>query len=185
MKFSSLLMAAAALPVVSCGTLNGPISSGDFNPLSAPGANRKSEVVDSGATSFTPGQFVKSDSDSTGFYAKRPKGDVDANKMLKLGTRMKVIETDGVYLKVELDSGEVGYVPSVLVSDPNAPAAGMPGARTFGGPIAPVDNSLPIVPPSEAPPGGSIPTVIDPAAPNEVPVPPPTPAPETKTPAKE
>ncbi|MFD0892577.1 hypothetical protein KBB96_14225 [Luteolibacter ambystomatis] len=182
MNYRLLLPVAAAFSVVSCATLNRPLSSGgDFDPLTAPGSIKKSDPGMSGGGSFSPGQFVTAVTDNTAFFKQRPRGEADADKLLKLGTRMKVVASDGAYLKVELDSGEVGYVASVLVSDPAAPAAGLPGApgevQVYPplGPLKPVDQSLPVIPPGEAPPSGAVPTVIDPAAaPNEVPVPAPT-----------
>lgn len=170
MKFCSFLSFAAMLAIVSCENMTGPISSGSFDPLAPPGSTRKTEVAE-GGSSFTQGQFVKAAMDNTAFFKKRPRGDADADKLLKLGTQMKVVTSDGAYLKVELDSGEVGFVPSVMVSDPHAPAAGLPGSPNeiqvyppLGGSVPPVDQ-LPAIPPSEVPPGGAIPAVIDPAAP--------------------
>ncbi len=86
---------------------------------------------------------------------------------------MKVISTGESYVKVELDSGEVGWVPTVMVEDPNAAPASQPlpypGANPgeyqvypplggFGAPVPPTS-------PAELPPEGAIPTVIDPEAP--------------------
>lgn len=197
MNYRLFLPVAAALAVVSCATLNRPLSSsGDFDPLTAPGSIKRSEPGMAGASSFSPGQFVTAVTDNTAFFKQRPRGESDADKLLKLGTRMKVVATDGAYLKVELDSGEVGYVASVLVSDPGAPAAGLPGVpgeiQVYpplpGGAVKPVDQSLPVIPPGEGPPGTSVPTVIDPAAkPSDVPVPAPAdvkPPAETKTPVE-
>lgn len=206
MNYRVFLPVAAALSVVSCQTLkslNRPLASGsDFDPLTAPGSIKKSDPGMAGGGSFSPGQFVTAVTDNTAFFKQRPRGEGDADKLLKLGTRMKVVASDGAYLKVELDSGEVGYVASVLVNDPAAPVAGLPGApgeiQVYpplpGGAIRPVDQSLPVIPPGEAPPGTAVPTVIDPAAtPNEVPTPAPTdvkppsetkPAGETKAPAE-
>ena len=64
---------------------------------------------------FSAGQFVRACVDNTAFYLKRPKGDADADKLLRRGASMKVISASGDYLKVELDSGEVGFVPPVMV----------------------------------------------------------------------
>ena len=141
---------------------------------------------------FTPGQFVRAAMNDTAFFLKRPSGDADADKLLKLDTQVKVVSVDGAYAKVELDSGEVGFIPAVMLTDPNAPPAGLPGApgeiQVFPPltPLAPLNDTLPVIPPSEVPPGGAIPSVIDPSAPPvEVPVPPPaavTPPPAGVTP---
>lgn len=185
MNFCSILSSAAVLAIVSCENMSGPISSSSFDPLAAPGSMRKTETAETGS-SFSQGQFVKAAMDNTAFFKKRPRGDADADKLLKLGTQMKVITTDGAYLKVELDSGDVGFVPSVMVNDPHAPAAGLPGSPTEiqvypplnNGAVTPVEQ-LPPIPPSEVPPEGAIPAVIDPAAPSTGTTPTHTPAPAT------
>ncbi len=195
MKCYAPLTIAAVVTLVSCESMTGPLSGGDFDPLTPPGSSRQVSLTSAGG--FTQGQFVRAAMNDTAFFLKRPRGDADADKLLKLDTPMKVIANDDAYVKVELDSGEVGFVPSVMLTDPNAPAAGLPGApgeiQVYPPltPIAPVDNTLPVVPPSEVPPGGAIPSVIDPAAPpTDTLVPPPsepaapaTPPAETPKPA--
>ncbi len=181
--------------------LNQPIDGGsETNPLNAPGSNRLKQA--GGPASFTPGQFVKAVMDNAAFFSKRPSGAADADKLLKVNTPMKVIEDDGTYVKVELEGGEVGFVPSVMVFDPNAPMAGLPGAPGDVQPLPPapvsplptggVGDSVPIIAPGEGPPIDSVPAVVDPTAPvssSDVPPPPAaavTPATETpKTPAAE
>lgn len=183
MKRTSALLAVIVLGVAACDTMNQPISSGDFDPLRPPGSGSSLNVKPSAA--FSAGQFVRATMDNTAFFKTRPKGDVDADKLLTRGTSMKVISSSDSYVKVELDSGEVGWVPTVMVEDPNAisevPAVNpgefqvYPPVNGSGLPLAPVD-------PAGQPPGGSIPTVIDPEAPAPTtpPVPPVT-APEPKT----
>lgn len=159
--------------------MNQPVSSGDFDPLSPPGGNIGPAAATSSGTSYTAGQFVRAAIPNTAFYKKRPSGDGDADKLLKRGTSMKVISKSGSYLKVELDSGEIGFVPSVMVEDPNAaPAAAttMPGEVQVYPPLTgDLGGPLPIIDPAGLPPEGAIPTVIDPEAPSVVqPVPAPT-----------
>ena len=84
---------------------------------------------------------------------------------------MKIIALDSNYVKVELDSGEVGYVPAVMVTSPDTTATPdilpLDGAYQVypplpgGGPIEP----LPMLDPGGLPPDGSIPAIIDPDAP--------------------
>lgn len=119
-----------------------------------------------------PGQFVTANIPNTAFYKNKPKGSEDADKLLSLGTNMKIVSDDGAYVKVELDSGEVGWVPSVMVSSSSSNLAPIDGAYQVypplpdGGGVEP----LPLLDASGQPPGGSIPTIIDPNAP----IPPPT-----------
>ena len=203
MKVRVILPALAAC-LSACSSLdrlNRPIGEGgETNPLNAPRSNRLKQA--NGLASFTPGQFVKAIMDNAAFFSKRPSGAADADKLLKINTPMKVIADDGTYVKVELEGGEVGYVPSVMVFDPNAPMAGLPGApgNVQSLPPAPVSplptgsgDSVPIIAPGEGPPIDSVPAVIDPTAPSTssaVPPPPPaavtpTPAEKSKTPAEE
>jgi len=135
---------------------------------------------------FRPGGHVRAAMDGTAFFKQLPKGDADADKMLIRFTSMKVIRTTGSYLQVELDNtGEVGYVPCIMVENPNAQAPvqpglppGAPGAYQVypplpdAGVVAPLPST---VDPTGLPPAGVIPTVIDPDAPAVVPAPSPAP----------
>ena len=173
MKPLPLLSAAAALGLAACDTMNAPISSSDFNPLLPPGGGVK--VADKPA-GFKPGEHVRAAMDGTAFFKKLPKGDVDADKTLSRDTNMKVIRIAGSYLQVELDhTGEVGYVPAVMVEDPNArPVAPTtsPGEYQVYPPLPGAGGNIPLpsVDPAGAPPDGAIPTVIDPEAPSTAPV---------------
>lgn len=149
--------------------MTSPISSSDFNPLLPPGGGVK--MTDAPAP-FRPGDHIRATVDNTAFFKKQPKGDADADKTLIRDTSMKVIRVAGTYLQVELDStGEVGYVPCVMVEDRNARPA--PPLGTTPGTIQvypPLPGSgpavaLPSADPSAQPPEGAIPTVIDPEAP--------------------
>lgn len=182
MKCTPALSAFAALGLVACDTMNAPITSGDFDPLGPPGGNVGPGVV--AASGFKAGQFVRASLDNTAFFKVRPKGDADADKLLTRGTSMKVISNAASYVKVELDSGEVGFVPSVMLEDPNAvtvaPIAG-PGEYQIYPPLpgSGIGEPLPIIDPTGLPPEGAIPTVIDPDAPAITPVPAVTPTTDT------
>lgn len=164
--------------------MNAPLTtSGSFDPLAPAGGLTRAET--STVSSFKPGQFVRATIDNTAFFSKRPKGDADADKLLARDTQMKVISSDSSYVKVELDSGEVGFVPSVMVNDPTAPMAGVAGDPSNGmiyplppgsGPVEPLPN----LSPTNTPPDG-IPPIIDPSAP--IPTPPGAPAVAPTTPA--
>lgn len=177
MKCIPALSALAVLSLAACDTMTGPITSGDFDPLGPPGGNINKPSFTTGP-SFKGGQFVRAAIDNTAFFKARPKGDADADKLLTRGTSMKVVSTTGSYTKVELDSGEIGFIPSVMLEDSSkvlatpttqvAPATlpgqfqiypPLPGMTTgMGEPLPPLD-------PKGLPPEGAIPTVIDPEAP--------------------
>lgn len=156
MKYPSALLVVIALGLPACDTMTQPISSGDFDPLRPPGGN--SQVAAAAGPVFSAGQFVKATMNNTAFFKNRPKGEADADKLLARGTSMKVISMADSYLKVELDSGEIGFVPSVMVENPNAaPATGVPlnpnefqvypPVGGYGQPLPPVDpaDSLRVV----------------------------------------
>lgn len=169
MKRIPAISAVIVLGLSACDTMNRPITSGSFDPLRPPGG--ASTVSASTGVVFSAGQFVRAAIDNTAFFKTRPKGDMDADKLLVRGTSMKVISHSGSYVKVELDSGEIGFVPSVMLEDPNA-AAGVPVTRPgefqVYPPLGGIGQPLPLVAPSEKPPEGAIPTVIDPDAPPAV-----------------
>jgi hypothetical protein len=183
MKCLPALSALAVLGLVACESISGPITSGEFDPLRPPGGDMGRNV--STGPSFKAGQFVRAVMDNTAFFKNRPKGDSDADKLLTRGTSMKVISQSGSSLKVELDSGEIGWVPSVMVENPNAstqvPAMSPGQVQVYpplpgSGPIEP----LPVIDPAGLPPEGAIPTIIDPDAPaTHMPVPAVTPTTDT------
>lgn len=185
MKCIPALSAIAVLGLAACDPMTAPLSSGgSFDPLGPPGGKINNSAVATGPN-FKAGQFVRAAMDNTALFKVRPNGDADADKLLKRGTSMKVVSVSGSYVKVELDSGEIGFVPTVMVEDPNA----LPNPQTQvvspgeyqvypplpgAGPGA--GQMLPPLDPAGLPPEGAIPTVIDPDAPaSTAPVPPVTP----------
>jgi hypothetical protein len=181
MKCTPALSFVAVLSLAACDTMTAPVSSGGYDPLGPPGGKINNSSVATGPT-FKAGQFVRAAMDNTALFKVRPKGDADADKLLKRGTSMKVISTSGSYVKVELDSGEIGFVPSVMVEDPNAlPASQTPSAGEYQVypplPGVGAGEPLPTIDPAGLPPEGAIPTVIDPGATvPTTPIPPVTPA---------
>lgn len=97
--------------------MNGPMQQGMFDPLQAPGSGQAGAVLV--RSPFESGSFVSAMIDNTAFFNKRPSGDADADQLLPRGTSMKVISGDSSHIKVELDSGEVGWVPTMMVEDPS------------------------------------------------------------------
>lgn len=159
------LAPATLLLVASCET-GGPVSSSGFDPLDPAGGSRRSSGFSDNA--YRPGEFVEALMDNTAFFKNRPSGNASADKLLSAGTGMKVIQDDGSYVKVELDSGESGFVPSVQVT-------GQGGAAPSGSEVQvwpPVESTVPLpaadgeTPPTDAP---MLPPVIDPDAPAELP----------------
>lgn len=180
----TVLSASALLSLTACETMNKPLSSGDFDPLLPPGGASQGSPSQS---AFRAGDLVRAVMDNTAFFKNMPTGEADADKLLSRGTGMKVIRVTSSYLQVELDvTGEVGYVPVVMVEDASAQPAGpqpLPGEYQIYPPV-PGGNAFPPLDPAGLPPDGVIPTVIDPSLPTPpgvAPTPPVVPAP-TDTP---
>lgn len=176
MKLISFGIIPAAMALVACESMNRPINgSSSFDPLTPPGSGMRL-ADNSYGPELSPGQFVTANIPNTAFYKNKPKGTEDADKLLAQGTNMKIVSNDSSYVKVELDSGEVGWVPSVMVASANSSPELVPidGAYQVypplpgGGQFEP----LPVIDPNGLPPAGAIPTIIDPDAPIPAPVPP-------------
>lgn len=169
MKRSLACAALIPLAMVSCET-GGPVgSSSSFDPLDAAGGFGRSgaPVVNAG---FAAGSFVKTAMNNAAFFSERPKGDAKADKLLPANTPMKVISDDGSYLKVELDSGEVGFIPPIMVANQNENIATgssdevqvwppVSGPLPLEAGMTPGDAEVPVIPPT-----------IDPDAPVDQPV---------------
>ena len=168
MRFLSLGLIPVAMTLSSCEMMNAPLNtSGTFDPLATPGSGMQRPTASFGPD-LSPGTFVTANIPNTAFYTKRPKGTEDADKLLAQGTNMKIVSSDSSYVKVELDSGEVGWVPAVMVAAPNTGQENIPIDGNYqiypplpGGPLEP----LPVLDPNGLPPEGGIPTIIDPNAP--------------------
>lgn len=165
-----------AVPVgmllAGCESMNEPLSSSGFDPLRPPGSGQDYGESDSD-TGYKPGEFVSAAMNNTPFYFKKPKEGQDADKLLKQDTQMKVVSLGSSYLKVELDGGEVGFVPSVMITAPLSEQIPVDGIYEVYPPLPDVGGvePLPLVDPSGLPPEDAIPTIIDPEAPADNSVP--------------
>ncbi len=199
MKSPSLItLGAFTFVLTSCGSLQSirnlkqPIS-GDsgFNPLSSPGSSspsssssaRNSVAVAPTSPSYKAGQWVETSMPNATFFKSIPKGNARADKVLKVGTPLKVISSKGTYVKAELDSGDVGYVPEIMVVErssdkptpTSSPIAPVPEFGSVPPPIEPSDvSATPPAPqiPNEVPPVPSVPSLPSvPDLPSAPPVP--------------
>ncbi|WP_308987518.1 hypothetical protein [Roseibacillus persicicus] len=124
MKSSRLLPLAATLSLASCAqiasTLQEPITS-DYNPLDGPNSPRlRSNSFQPTGPTYSAGTWVETATPNATFFNKIPKGNATADKVLSLGTPLKVVATKGSHLKVELEGGSVGYVPTIMVAEPSS-----------------------------------------------------------------
>jgi uncharacterized protein YgiM (DUF1202 family) len=183
MKRISLLPCVVALALSACNSGQPLASGGDFDPFSAPGMN-KGGVGVLAKNGMKKGSIVRTVMDNAAFFKKRPDGNADADKMLKANTEMKVISDDQSYVKVELNSGEVGYVPTVQVSNEKAQQQQLTPIPTYTPGAVQVYPPLPGTPlPSikPVPDQPTLPPVIDPESPTpQLPPAVPDPAPAEK-----
>ncbi len=166
-----LLLSGASIVLSSCAALKSvqqPLSSdGSFDPLEAPGAAKKksSSSSDSSssfsaptATSYTPGQWVETSMPNSTFFKVIPKGNATADKVLQAGVPLKFISAKGSYIKVELNSGKVGYIPEIMVIERSATS------KVNSTPPPPLPSTDDTVPTSDpfVPPSGLVPAPTDP-----------------------
>lgn len=177
MNAKFLLAAPFAVAFTACDPSGATLDTSGIDPLRPPAGNV--DTTDYG-TALKPGEFVTAAINNTAFYKAKPKEDQEADKLLSQGTPMKIISLSGSYTKVELDSGEVGFVPTVMLSTGEDELSPIEGAPDTPIPIINLDSEipLPVLDPSTAPPveSGETPPVESGTLPPVVPVPPnPTP----------
>lgn len=154
-----LTLGSLAIVLASCGSLDSlkqPLSGdGNFDPLGPPGPVNKqkstSAVVAPSAPSYTSGQWVETSMDGATFFRAIPKGNASADKVLSKATPMKVVSGKGAYVKVELDSGDIGFVPGVFVTERGSQD---PEPTDYGPVPPPIEPGIPgpgVVPPPEVP----------------------------------
>jgi hypothetical protein len=173
-----LLLGGATVLLSSCGSLNSvqqPSLDGTFDPLRTPGKKRsKGQTSFAASTStYTPGQWVETSMPNSTFFRVIPKGNATADKVLGPGVPLKYISSEGSYAKVELDSGDVGYVPEIMVIGRAAGGTLVAGGTTSPPPVGDivVPSSDPFIPPSSISP----PNVPDDSVLPEIPTLPSTP----------
>lgn len=100
-------------------SFNDPLD-GSFDPLDSPGSGRSAQVEDTGPR-YQPGQWLETSMPNTAFFLKVPRGNEQPSRTLVSSTPLRVIATEGTYVKVELENGEIGYVPSIMVGEKPSP----------------------------------------------------------------
>ncbi|MBT8036579.1 MAG: hypothetical protein KJO21_03445 [Verrucomicrobiae bacterium] len=163
-------LTSLTLALVSCDSFNRPLGDSS-NPLDSPG--RGMVVADDPyGPAFTPGTFLQTISPNTAIFSRFPRENDQPNKVLPDLTDVKVISTKGSYVKIEVvDTGEVGFVPSVMLGEKRSPNE-VPVTLGAGEiPVTPgmaLDPSdVPFVAPEPEIPGIEPPVVIDPSRPAE------------------
>ncbi len=120
MSFSRLILFGAASALcISCESLNQPLSnSSGFDPLGTPGAQSTREIVKDTGPRFSAGSFVNTSIPDSAFFRSVPRGNASADRLLSSGESVKVIGQEKSYVKVELEDGSIGYIPSMMLAEP-------------------------------------------------------------------
>ena len=169
-RLSLATLCIATLCLAGCESFNQPLG-GDYDPLSAPGSRTKLDRANVNPEIFQPGQYITVAKNSTAFFSKRPTGDAEAELLLSAGTSMRVIKTEGAFLRVELDrDGKVGYVNGAMVTDGRASQPSPSGAVQVYPPIGGgYDNPMPPAAGAASPAVLSDDTPLPPISPPSVP----------------
>jgi hypothetical protein len=151
----ALLIPMAGVTIVtisSCGDFATSLNNKNFNPennpLDSPGRRSSTETVDLGPE-FTPGSWVEVTDANAGIYRKipRPSSAEQPDYRLRLGTPLKVVGSQGTYVKVETDSGQIGYVPAIMVgTKPTGAEIPLVSPDPLELPPAPIDPIDPLGP---------------------------------------
>lgn len=106
----------------SCSNINltQPLSNNGSDPLASPLSNLKNSkkqnlTSDAPSVNFTPGTWVETAMPDAGFFRKYPRFGGRPDRNLQVSSQAKIISYRGSYAKVELDTGDVGYVPSLML----------------------------------------------------------------------
>jgi hypothetical protein len=158
----------SCLLVTSCQDFSGPLSNDEFNPLMTPGARQGAAAAVAGNYNFTAGQYVTAASNSTALFHTKPTGNAEADELLAAGTSMRVIKSEGSFVKVELDNGKVGYVAAALLLESQHIVAPLDPSLN-GGATSPLPAGMQtVVPPTDLGTGAPLPPIAPPAV-NELP----------------
>lgn len=144
------LAGLCGLVLVSCGSWNRPLN-GDYDPLSSPGSRQPAATVDVTGPRYAPGQWLETSMPNTAFYPRTPRGADQPSKVLNVSTPLRVIATEGTYVKVELEDGSIGFVPTIMVSEKPA-ATEVPLVPSAPGELGPPANYSGLAPEPEVPP---------------------------------
>ena len=151
------LCGIAIVLLSSCGGFrsNGNYDS-SMSPLDSPGSQRRG-AADEDSSGFAPGSYVEVTDVNAGLYFRFPGANRQPDETLALGTPLKVINERGSYLRVETASGQIGFVPTIMVSN----SVSSQGVVVPEGTIVPATPGDPADPPSlgnpSPDPGGNAP----------------------------
>jgi hypothetical protein len=106
--------------LVSCSNSYRPSSSD--RGWSGPPRAIPADELDAYGPDFTPGSYLQTINPSSPFFMSYPRIEDQPYKLLPDSTEVKVVSLKGSYAKVEVVlSGEVGYVPSIMLGEKRSP----------------------------------------------------------------
>ena len=106
--------------LVSCNNDHRPSSGG--RGWSGPPRAIPADELDAYGPDFTPGSYLQTINPSSPFFMSYPRIEDQPYKLLPDSTEVKVVSLKGSYAKVEVvRSGEVGYVPSIMLGEKRSP----------------------------------------------------------------
>ena len=106
--------------LVSCNNDYRPSSGG--RGWSGPPRAIPADELDAFGPDFTPGNYLQTINPSSPFFMSFPRIEDQPHKLLPDFTEVKVVSLKGSYAKVEVvRSGEVGYVPSIMLGEKRLP----------------------------------------------------------------
>ncbi len=162
MKFiKNLPIIGVAVAFSSCGALDKlqrPITNGSYNPLDAPGTrvastrsnfdpndplNAPGQGANTNEHGFKNGDVVEVAISNTALFKSVPKPGDRYSRVLKVGDTLRVVGGEKDFVKVVTQSGETGYVSSVMVVSQGY----LSGAGPLGAGVTQVGaNETPLVP---------------------------------------
>lgn len=130
MKITLMLSGAGILAMAACGPMSVSFADSDINPMKAPGAGRRMAPFGNAPSvasveHASAGRFVQTIATNTAFFRVMPKDMLIADLLLPRHTSMRLIEEVDQYSKVELDSGDVGFVLSTMLQPFSGPVTNL------------------------------------------------------------
>jgi len=188
-KVTFPLLGVSSLFWVSCSSVSNtykntlskikqPISDSGYNPLDKPGVKSRNtspatvssidqSQVNSNDHGFSNGDVVEVVIPNTALFAKVPKAGDRYKKVLNVGDSLRVVGGEKDFIKVVTESGETGYVSSVMVVTQGFLTQGASGnvseVQSYETPI------IPDIAPDPEVRGIGVPDAVPSIAPAEVP----------------
>ncbi len=163
---SFLLVGCGSGGFPNLGELGAPLE-GSFNPLDPPGRRKKAIALAEESSLYEEGALLETVHPSSPLFHNVPKGNDQPFAVLTQGQVLKVLGSEGLYVRVQTENGQLGFIPDAMV----APQSLLVSEEV--GELIPEDLTLnpdgvPTVAPDPEIPSIEPPLIIDPSAGNYV-----------------